>query len=683
VIPSGKPPVLMKTPAAPPFAQDQSTVMIGTLSKDAVFTGRLSAHFRSDSEVFLRIGYRSVSEAQWKDLTQRLSQMMNYAGEVSNVKISSPSDTSQPFSIQYDYLRKDYGNWESKEIPVPLPPLGIEASGLIVKAPRKPIPLGAVCEIVYESKVELPAGAKIEPPQQVSLSESFADYAATSQFSAGILTTIRRLVIKKTEVPVKDWESLRKFAKAVNDDEYSFLAVQGLEDRSPKNAENDAKKSLLEDSSAPKTLDRSELDAKFREGQEALMQRDSLRAQELFQQIIKADPNYHGAHLNLGASYVLQARYQDALRNIHEEETVPGGDERSFNAAALLEIMLGLRDQAMEDWRRLIKADPKNRDAPLQLSGMLIQDGNSGEAIDILNGALKASPDSTNLELQLARAYAKSAQPENAKSYLRKATDPPNELSSFDSDLLTPVALALADAGISLDRAERFASELVSRAESASLSDASAEISTSTSAVKLSSAWDALGWVYFRRGDSARGESYVRSAWILGQSDAAGYHLGQIYEKNGRLKDAAHQYGLAVAASALLPATNKAARTNHDLALARYVKLTGKAPSSNLERLPNGTFSVSPAEELGRMRSFKIGATGGHNGSAEFTLVFGPAGDESFKSQAGRLTQAHYPVEFPVGSKTKFVRRAMLSCHEAEGCNVVLMPLPQATPRPF
>src|SRR6202040_2035681 len=38
--------------------------------------------------------------------------------------------------------------------------------------------------------------------------------------------------------------------------------------------------------------------------------------------------------------------------------------------------------------------------------------------------------------------------------------------------------------------------------------------------------WDTLGWIYFKMGDLRRAESYLNSAWQLGQDGVVGDHLG-------------------------------------------------------------------------------------------------------------------------------------------------------------
>ena len=52
----------------------------------------------------------------------------------------------------------------------------------------------------------------------------------------------------------------------------------------------------------------------------------------------------------------------------------------------------------------------------------------------------------------------------------------------------------------------------------------------------ISQYWDTLGWIYFKKGDLTRAESYLTSAWQLSQEGVIGDRLGQVYEKERKLR---------------------------------------------------------------------------------------------------------------------------------------------------
>jgi hypothetical protein len=196
-------------------------------------------------------------------------------------------------------------------------------------------------------------------------------------------------------------------------------------------------------------------------------------------------------------------------------------------------------------------------------------------------------------------------------------------------------------------------------------------------------------------GDLPRAESYVRASWLLSQQGIVGEHLGEIYEKLGKTKEAAHTYELAYAAMGagpssivLGPVSGRVTGANQDAreqAKARYQKLTGKLMNiRSMDRLPNGNWPVSPEVELSEMREAKLGPEPGPNDSAEFELKFAAGepmvatyvgGNTEMKAMKKRLESAKFKVEIPVGSKATLYRRATVHCSKWSPCSAVLAPM--------
>jgi hypothetical protein len=206
----------------------------------------------------------------------------------------------------------------------------------------------------------------------------------------------------------------------------------------------------------------------------------------------------------------------------------------------------------------------------------------------------------------------------------------------------------------------------------------------------LSLVWDTLGWVYFQQGDVKRAESLVRAAWLLGEEQLVAEHLGEIYEKEGKIEQAAHAYEDALAVSSAvkpipgLPTTDSmnAGRKQEEEIIARYQKLTGKKPSTEIHRLPNGEWTLTPAEQLRRSRYIKLNTGEKLSGTAHFTVTFKPGkvdsvrfvdGEDSLKELEDKLKAAHYPLEFPPDSGAILVLRVDMSCLPRTGCVGTLM----------
>jgi tetratricopeptide (TPR) repeat protein len=483
-------------------------------------------------------------------------------------------------------------------------------------------------------------------------------------------------VIKKSEIAPAEWNAFRQLGRSLYDDEFTFMR--------------------LRDGGAAGSTDIAntrELDRKFREGYAALQRGDALRARELFEQVIAGDPKYSGAHFNMALALLGQNRFNDALLEFRREEEIAPEDARPYQAAATFLTRLHRRADAAQEWRKLLKVDPKNRDAALTLSQLLSADAKFSEAAEVLEKALTSAPDSPSLQFALGMAYVKNGQGEKAASLLRAGAEAKGSADAVNPTMLNDAAYALAESISQLDLAKQFAEKAVADLELKSASSAPDQAGLEIT-YQLALTWDTLGWVFFQTGDLNRAESYIRASWILAQQAVVGDHLGQIYEKQGKKAAAVHLYELALETSslrmvpavsnAIFPATADTSKLT-DI-LARYEKLTGrKKPTIITKRLPSGEWSLTPAEELSRARRTDITKPAGLSGSADFLIIFGPgkveslqyvSGDKSVESLTDKLLAAKYRVEFPTGSKAKLVRRLSVSCQSV--CSAVLLPLDQA-----
>jgi tetratricopeptide (TPR) repeat protein/transglutaminase-like putative cysteine protease len=678
VIPAGKAARLQTTPANPPFPQEQTFKAVAKLGADGVLKGHITQRYRGDTEVLLRAGLRQIPESKWKEGIQGLSRAAGFGGEVSNVSISSLEDLQKPLEISYDYERKDYSDWEHKQILALLPPMGIEAASFKEKPSKEPVFLGAPGEIVYTSEIELPPGSSVKPPKNLDLDEPYAEYHTQNLLEGGKLKTKRRLVIKKSEVTVAEWESYKKMAKAASDEAFTYLPLSGLAD---------AKSSSLQNV--------DDLDAKFKEASEALQARDVQRAKELLDEVIAAEPKYVGAHYNLAVAWAGMGRMNEAIEEYQKEEEVDPENSRSYQMAAFLAALLRQNDVAISELRKLLKVDPKNREGATRLADLLSQEGKNDEAATVLEAAVKLSPTSSSLHMALADAYVQAGQKEKAVPHFRTAAEAVEKSSPIDYMQLNNLAYSMADAGVELDLAKHCiekALEEVDRRSSATTNDGQSRLTLTRT---YSFLWDSAGWVYLKAGDLPRAESYVRASWLLSQQGIVGEHLGEIYEKLGKTKEAAHAYELAYAAMGASsppmivgPVSGRVTGANQDAqeqAKAHYQKLTGKPINiRSMDRLPNGKWPVSPEVELSEMREAKLGPEPGPNDSADFELKFAAgeptvatylSGNAEMKSMKKRLEAAKFKVEIPVGSKAIIYRRATVHCSKWSPCSAVLAPI--------
>ena len=162
--------------------------------------------------------------------------------------------------------------------------------------------LGALGELVYESKTALPMGFAPKYSDKVDLVEDFADYHASYSIELGVLTANRRLVIKKSEVPQAEWEKYKKFRKALADERDRYIDLtagttvyppgEGPDnvEAAPANAE--ANRRQREEAMAEAASRNPEAAELMRDGADAERRRDYTGALERFRKVNAMDPTF-------------------------------------------------------------------------------------------------------------------------------------------------------------------------------------------------------------------------------------------------------------------------------------------------------------------------------------------------------------------------------------------------------
>jgi hypothetical protein len=222
-VPESKPAYLETTPADLPTPRSLRFQVEGKLSDLGLFTAHIEEHANGNSAVDFRSAFRRVPQSQWKDLLQRVLRSQGFGGEPSNWQVSDVEQITQSFDLSFDYTREKYSQWDDKDtshwIGPPMPAMGGElAPGIKTKKPADDPELGAPGETFYHSTVQLPAGWSMAAPKDVDLKEDWAEYHSNYSVANGTFTAERRLIIKKSKVPLDQWEEYLTFRRVMHED---------------------------------------------------------------------------------------------------------------------------------------------------------------------------------------------------------------------------------------------------------------------------------------------------------------------------------------------------------------------------------------------------------------------------------------------------------------------------------
>jgi len=654
LIPASGEAQLVTTPADPPFLSVLDFQMDATLDDKGTLTGTAKFTLRGDLEFILRTAYRQAGESQWNEFTQKISASLGFGGTVSEVQVDPPEATESAFHIRYQYTRKEFGNWASRQIPAAIPPLPMpEAPPETEKNPQA-LELGTPVEYDMRSAIKLPAGLTPQVPHPLSNVQDFADYSTKSSFSGGIYQVERHLAQKARRVQPAEFETYRKFVKQLYEDWVSMVPL------------------TAEAATAPTTSDNPDAADAYEKGTDAARSGEMEEAIRWYRAAVQKDPQFGAAWFDLAVAHYSLGVLTDAADEMSHaillEHSLAGrGKMMARNMQGS-----GRFPEALKVWKAVAKADPDDADAARAVGGILISQKRYAEAVPELEGAVTRNPKNAQLQLLLAQALLPEGKKEEGAAALRRAV----ELDSSPV-MMNDASFVLAEDGSHLEQAKEWAYKAVASADGSSFGISAGKLSVQDFNLMnaLVAFWDTLGWVYFRMGDFENARKYLRAAWELGEVGDVGDHLGQALEKLGRPKEAAKIYAQAIAA-----------RGAPERSRERLIALLGgraRADSAIQKAL----------DELSELRSVQLPLVSRDTSSADFYVVFQNGGEdkevrfiegaEGLRGATKALQEVAFEFPFPDGSPVKIVRRGVLGCeHEPASCKFVMISPADASRQP-
>jgi tetratricopeptide (TPR) repeat protein len=307
---------------------------------------------RSDSEVAFRTWFRQAGQSQYKEVMQRVSSNFGFAGTVRNVTVTPPDQTDVPFHIEYDYERKQYSDWEHRQITLPFPPIFIPAAQDDSVGDLKPIRLGPPYEELYRATVKLPDSADPHLHAPIYLHEDFAEYHSTYSLVKGVLHAERELIVKQPEVSVLQIPAYRSFVKAIVDDETTFIPLFGDTFASESAADS------TESSVNPDVF------ALVQHGREAWQGSNLPKAIDYFRQAVAKDPNFAVAWMSLGAAHFMDGEDDKGIEEMKKTIALDPSNVYALKFLASTLTAKGRGPDALDMWKSLEKASPKDAEAP-------------------------------------------------------------------------------------------------------------------------------------------------------------------------------------------------------------------------------------------------------------------------------------------------------------------------------
>jgi tetratricopeptide (TPR) repeat protein len=220
-------------------------------------------------------------------------------------------------------------------------------------------------------------------------------------------------------------------------------------------------------------------------------------------------------------------------------------------------------DKSLDVAHKAVAANPKKRELKLMLAGELADQGKGDEAFAMIKELLTNTPEDRMVWVATAQIDVRLRRFKEAEDALEKA----EPLSTKKEDKLYLLFLRgeLAERQKHFEQAEQFFRQALEIDPSNAmalnylgymLADKGLHLPEALKMIRKAvdqEPWngaylDSLGWVYFKMGEYELAEDNLRQAVARNQTDPTVHeHMGDLYEKTGRIRQAAEQWQLSIA----------------------------------------------------------------------------------------------------------------------------------------
>jgi Flp pilus assembly protein TadD len=650
VIPPNGVPHLEETPADSPIPDTEKLQIDGKVDDSGKLEAKIAYEIRGDSEILMRRAFRGVASSQWQQIIETTSAKEGLGKEVSEVKISDPAATREPFTFSYRVATAGYVDQSKKklELKLPLAVLGLVGADPDDADSPDPIKLGPPNTRDYRIRIEFPSKYSLHAPVPFSLKRDYGSYDAEYKLEGNVLTAERKLTVSESELPTSRVQDYLAFRRNVVADLAQALSLETTVAESSESSTSTKPEDLLRRGNAER-----------RNGNYSL-------AIDLLNRAVEADPKSKSAWNDLGLAYLDSRQDGLAINAFQKQLEVNPYDAYAYNNLGRVFLWQRKYEEATKSFNKQIEIDPLDKFAHANLGTVYLEQHKYAEAVPELERAASLTPDNAGSQVRLGEAYLNLAQDEKAMAAFDKAVK-----IAATPGIWNNIAYQLTLKKAHLDLAQRYAESAVTTT-AAALRNLSLDRLTPRNlglTEGLGDYWDTLGWVEFADGSLDKAEKYDLGAWLLCQHSEVADHLGQIYEKRGDKERAIHYYALAMNARRPEPETQ-----GRLAALAGADKVDAMVEKSQKELIEQRTIRLGNApKQVGKAEFFVLLANGPGSGMSVEEVKFAN-GDANLKAFTDALRTARYSQTLPDETAVKILRRGTLSCADAASdCTFVLV----------
>jgi tetratricopeptide (TPR) repeat protein len=627
---------IVRTPREPPFETRIDASIKGAVDGQGVLRAHAVWLVRADIEPVFRAVMSSVAPERRASVIQE--SWLKDPGEttVREVSFSDPLDTRSPFRVEFDVESKVGTKNGERSLSVPLPDVDLPRAADSPAAGEPPVRFG-VREFHVTAEVELAEGQTPRAPLSVSLERPFGSFRSTYSVEGRTLRLDRALTLRQSTLGEGDLPAYEAFRGAVATDQKQEFTIEGM--------------AALGGAEALRT-----------EGLAAMSAREYARAVDLLRKAADADPKAKNVFEDLGRALHELDRDEEALAAFQRQIEITPFHESAYAWKAYALLELGRGEEAEKELLQQIEVAPFKPWSYEKLGERRMRQGRHAEAADFYARAAAIEPTKAERWLDVGEAQAVAGQTSEARRSLERAisVEPADWLKVRAGVILR----FLGDVGRAGELAEAALPSI--RKRLAELTRDTFDEGDAYWMERLMEAWRLVGEAAGAAGDSSRALRYLEAAWTTSFAPEAGWALGELREKQGRLAEAVELWTMA----ASLPGSRFALPPDHEArmeAARRKVAGPPPAPGPRLTELRTLRLTEAAPTDLTEDVLLLIGA----DGVVQAVLNLSEKRPQDFDRQLAKLLPMRVPWPRPDSEPVKVIRRGLLVCATVSGCSLM------------
>ncbi len=677
---------LRKMPQDFPFTVEYRIGVEGKIDAQGTLDATVELQARGDLEVLIRVLNEHLSKDQLAKTADSIlagtNRLLYGSVQYTDFKVANASEISAPVKAQFHVNGKLMfvnPNSTPSQLMGLLSSVTMEQLRLLCRLPaiesktdsnnNKPQQLAIDLKgprsyslTLNLTFADLPK-SDLPPAKEFHLAQDFAEFQSRDSWEGTTFHGFKSLDLRVSTIPASDSAAYAAFVKKIAE----AFAVPPQ----PKNEGKAAPAPAKPQPTEGKHVAAPEVQDMYKRGEDETKRKNWANAIEAFGSATKADPQYPEAWRELGRAHMYARQYSDAETAFRKYLELAPNEHLAYLSMAWVLFYEKKYEEDKDLMLKRIAVAPDDGEALFRLGTAYLALHQPAQAVPVLERSIVQIPKYVAAHLVLARAYLENHQDLLAQESFRKA------VALDDSDnMLNTAAYLLAEHSAFLDLAESWSQRSIDVVEKELNNSILSNVQSSTWRLisKVAHYWDTMGWIKFQQGKMDAAEKYLLATWQITEEPTVGFHLGRIYETQGRKDEAVEMY---LAALNTIPPNGT---------LSDDAKETRKRLSDIL----GGDSQVD--DQLAQSRKKKsstrianIANPGGAQGIAQYTLIIdanskvvdlaATSSEDPLASLNDAVRAASMPQSFPDTTLKKLPRLGTLACPAGnQPCSFTLLP---------